>query len=197
MFPSIAQLITLPAAAIYALLFPIAIIEGPIITVVAGFLAADQVVNFFLVYLIVVAGDVTGDCFYYCIGRFGGKKFFDRWGRYFGITTERIASMEKHFSKHSGKTILISKITHGIGPAILIAAGASHVTFKKFFIFSALGALPMSLIFLSIGYFFGQAYLSIGKYLDWFGLAASGLAILIFFGYRLLIRFAKKYEEKI
>jgi membrane protein DedA with SNARE-associated domain len=196
MITPLAKLIALPASTLYALLFPIAVIEGPIITVVAGFLGANQAVNIYLVYFIMVAGDVTGDCLYYALGRFGRRRFFDRWGKYIGITSEKIASMERHYRKHSGKTIMISKITHGIGPLFLVAAGASGVSFRRFIVYSTLGALPIALILILIGYFFGQAYLSISRYLDWFGLAASGIAIILFLGYRLLIRFVRKYEDK-
>lgn len=197
MITPIATLIALPASTLYALLFPIAVIEGPIITVIAGFLGANQTVNVYLAYLVMVAGDVAGDCLYYALGRFGRRPFIDRWGRYVGVTSEKIASMEGHYRRHSGKTILISKITHGIGPLFLVAAGASGVSFKKFIAFSTLGALPIALILFLIGYFFGQAYLSISRYLDWFGLAASGIAIILFFGYRLLIRSVRKYEDRI
>ncbi len=197
MIPPLAKLITLPASTLYALLFPVAVIEGPIITVVAGFLGANHIVNIYIVYFIMAAGDVTGDCLYYALGRFGGRRFLDRWGHFFGFSTEKIASMESHYRKHSGKTILLSKITHGIGPVFLVAAGASGVSFRQFIAYSSLGAFPIALILMLIGYFFGQAYMSISRYLDWFGFAASGIAILIFIGYRLLVRAAKRYEEKL
>ncbi|NTW22428.1 DedA family protein [Candidatus Falkowbacteria bacterium] len=197
MITPLAKLITLPATTLYALLFPIAVIEGPIITVISGFFGANQIINIYIAYFIMVAGDITGDCLYYALGRFGGRRFFDRWGHLLGISASKVSSMESHYRKHSGKTILISKITHGIGPVFLVAAGASRVPFKRFIAYSSLGSFPITLILLLIGYFFGQAYMSISLYLDWFGYAASGIAILLFIGYRLMVLFAKKYEEKI
>lgn len=195
MFTPLDKLISLPATTLYSILFPVAVIEGPIITVVAGFLGANHLVNIYLVYFIMLAGDVVGDCLHYAVGRFG-KRFIGRWGRYIGLSPDKIASMESHYRKHSGKTIMLSKITHGIGPMFLVAAGASGVTFKRFITFSILGAIPLTLTFLLIGYFFGQAYQSISRYLDWFGFAASGIAIALFIGYRLLVRFLKRYEDK-
>src|SRR3989338_6750213 len=59
----------------YLLLFPIVIVEGPIITVIAGFLSSLGQLNFFISYAIAVVGDVVGDCIYYALGFYGRQKF--------------------------------------------------------------------------------------------------------------------------
>jgi len=48
----------------YLILIPLAVVEGPIITVIAGFLITLGYMNIFLVYLIVIAGDLAGDYFF-------------------------------------------------------------------------------------------------------------------------------------
>ena len=53
----------------YLILFPLAIIEGPIVTVIAGFLCSQAILEPFYVFPIIVIGDILGDSLYYGLGR--------------------------------------------------------------------------------------------------------------------------------
>jgi membrane protein DedA with SNARE-associated domain len=57
----------------YWLIFPIVIIEGPIIVVISGFLVYLGFLNAYITYIILVIGDSIGDSMYYAIGRYGGN----------------------------------------------------------------------------------------------------------------------------
>lgn len=189
------KLVALPAPLLYALFFPIAIIEGPIITIIAGFLAAHNIVNFLLVYLILAAGDVAGDIFYYAVGRWGRMSFINRWGKYIGITETKIQELEGHFVRHSGKTILFSKIAHGIGTLFLVAAGVSKMPLGRFIFYNTIGTIPKTLILLLAGYFFGQAYAQIGKYFDYAAIGGIALGVALIIIYVFVGRFLKKKEK--
>ncbi len=149
----------------YAILFPLTILEGPIVTIIAGFLAAGGVFNFWLVYLIAVAGDLVGDVIYYALGRWGGQGL-RRWGHYVGVTAAHLERVERHFENHSGKTLLWGKLTHAIGWITLASAGLARLPIKNFLWFNLLGTLPKTMIFLLLGYFFGYNYQAIDNYFD-------------------------------
>lgn len=104
---------------------------------------------------------------YYAIGRWGKEQFLKRWGKYVGITPERLAALETHFTKHGGKTLSIGKLTHGIGSVFLAAAGAAEYPYGKFLWFNLLSTLPKSLALLIVGFYFGRAYESLDQYLDY------------------------------
>lgn len=170
----------------YLALFPIMVVEGPIVTVIAGFLASLGYMNVLLVYFIVVAGDLTGDVFYYALGRYGREKTIARWGHVLGITMERIERVEYHFKNHTAKTLLFGKLTHAIGLVFLVAAGMARVPFSEYLWYNLLGTLPKSLVFLLIGYYFGSAYVQINNYLSYGmlgGIFFIGLLFLIYFIY--------------
>ena len=63
----------------YVILLPIAIIEGPIISVIAGFLVSIHAMEFWIVFGILVLGDVIGDMLLYGVCRWGGGSFITRW----------------------------------------------------------------------------------------------------------------------
>ena len=64
-FFSLSQLFVLLTQHRYILLFPITVAEGPIITVIAGYLSHLGFFDWFVTYIIVVTGDLTGDIIYY------------------------------------------------------------------------------------------------------------------------------------
>jgi membrane protein DedA with SNARE-associated domain len=193
---SFQQIIILLATYKYFFLFPVVVVEGPIITVIAGFLSSLGHLNIFITYMVVVAGDIAGDSMYYAFGYYGRRRFIERWGRFLGITLERVQRLEKHFKKHSGKTLITGKLSHAIGAVVLVAAGIAKVPFGKFFWYSLLSTLPKSLILLLIGFYFGEAYNKIKMYLDYTAIGTIGLAILFIAIYFITKKVSKKYEDK-
>lgn len=181
----------------YYLLFPATVVEGPIVTVIAGFLSAHGIMNSYVVYLVVVAGDLTGDILYYAMGRWGRYGILDKWGKYFGISVTKIKEWENHFANHSGKTILIGKLAHGIGTIFLIAAGVSRVPLGEFMIYSLIGTVPKTLTLLLVGYYFGYAYARLNRYFDWLALAILALAVLLLLVYFAIVRLGRKMEKKL
>jgi membrane protein DedA with SNARE-associated domain len=180
---SVAEATTVLAQYGYLALFPLVVLEGPIVSVLAGFLASLGIFNFFLLFFVVVAGDVTGDLAHYAIGRWGRKKFIDRWGKYLGLTNERVLQVEKHFEKHQAKTLLLGKISHGIGGIPLVAAGVARMPLGEFFLINLVATLPKSLALLLLGYFFGRAAARINSIFELVAFLLAGSAILFLVGY--------------
>lgn len=174
-------MITLLLTYKYFILLPLAIVEGPIITVVAGFLVSTGLLSIVPVYLIVLLGDVIGDTIAYSIGRFGGSTLIHRYGHRIGLTPEKLEQTKEYFKNNHGKALLFSKIFHGVGVAGLIAAGSLQIPYLRYiricFFISAL----QSAIFLLIGVLFGGAYIQIQKYFDYFAATISVIVLLVTF----------------
>lgn len=170
----------------YIILIPLSILEGPIVSVIAGFLVALKVFNPVLVYVIMVLGDILGDGIFYYIG-YSGKGLF----KYFNVSEEKIEKAKIYFHKNHHKAIAGSKIIWGIGTAGLIAAGALHTPYKRYFKTCALYSIAQSLIMMLLGVFFGQSYLIVGKYLNYYAAGASILALAVL----LFVIFMKKFKK--
>ncbi len=162
----------------YFILFPLVVIEGPIITVIAGFFISLGQLDFYLTYLLVVAGDLAGDSLYYLLGRFGKTGFLSRWGRFIGLNQERITGIERHFNDHGGKTMFIGKLSHGIGAAFLVAAGLGRMPYPKFVWYNFLATAVKSLVLIAIGYYFGHALTRIKTLLDWVAVIIIGAGLI-------------------
>ena len=168
----------------YLILMPLAIIEGPIIAVICGFLITLGVFNPLFVYLILVIGDIVGDGMVYYIG-YSGKKLL----KYFKITEEKLEKAKTYFHENHNKAIIISKLVHGIGFTGLIAAGASHVPYKRYLKTCGLISVIQSAVMMIIGALFGHAYVQIGKYLNYYAAGVSVIILVI-----LLIIIIRKYK---
>ena len=149
----------------YLIIFPITVIEGPIISVLTGFLVAHGVFNFFVAYLVLMAGDLTGDIYYYFLGRWIRHPKIWQWRHWFGLNDERIKWLEGQFEGSAGRILVLGKLIHGVGSIILMGAGLSKVKFSRFLFYNVIGTIPKTLAFLLIGYFFGEAYQQIDRYL--------------------------------
>lgn len=161
----------------YILLFPLVMVGGPIVTVIAAFLASLGVLDISAVYAVAVLGTVTGDTVYYLIGRIGGHKFVPKYGRYLGVTEERIKYAEEHYQKHLGKTLLFGKFTEVAIVPILITVGITKVNFRRFLGTVALIEIPKVMMFTLIGFYFGKYYILINQYLHTW--ASVGFLVIV------------------
>jgi membrane protein DedA with SNARE-associated domain len=144
----------------YLLIFILAIVEGPIIMVVSGFLVKVGYFEFLPAYVSLLLGDWVGDFFWYGLGYFSGKKIFMKHGKYLGLTEERIDRVEELFRRHQNKVMFISKITMGFGLALvtLISCGIMKISLKKFAIFNLIGEFVLAGILIGIGYALANGY---------------------------------------
>lgn len=160
------------------ILAPFAIIEGPIATVLAAYLAHQGYMNLAAVYAVCVAGDLMGDTVLYTVGRYGAGRLPAGVTRRLGVTEARKLAMTQHFTAKGGRTILFAKITHSAGLPILIASGMAQMNFTLYIWYNLLGTLPKTAILAVIGYYFGAAYGLIDGYIYRISLVLLVLLIL-------------------
>lgn len=176
----------------YWVIFPLAMVEGPIVTVIAGFLGSLKQLDLRWAYLVIVAGDLVGDSVYYALGRFAHGRVPEKFLRFLGITPARLELIKHYFAHHPKKTFALGKLSHGAGGAALLAAGLVRYPFGKFLTYNLVLTAIKSLLLILIGFYFGQAFRHIKTYLDY----AATLGILIFIGlYWAFLRYTKSSLE--
>lgn len=141
-----------------ALLAPLAVVEGPIVTVIAAYLARLGYFSLPFVCFLVIIADLVGDAGFYALGRrmVNGSGDPPRWLTWFGLNRIRLESLVQHFTSRGGKTIIIGKLTHSAGVAVLMAAGMARMRFWSFIYYNLVATVPKSLFFIAVGYAFGH-----------------------------------------
>jgi len=158
------------------------IVEGPIVTIVAAFLASLGYFNVFIVFLLSVAGDVIGDIVLYHIGYFGGARILAKAEKFLKVSPATVEKLKQKFHENSGKIIFYVKSTAGLSYITFITAGTLRMRFSKFVKFSILGGLVWSSFLVIIGYFFGYAADKIGDYIKYAGYIIFTAAVVFFIG---------------
>ncbi len=163
----------------YILIFPIMIVEGPIITIVCGFLVYLGFLNALLVFPLLVLGDLIGDSFYYAVGRYSTKFAWTmKLMAFFGYNESQEKFLINHFEKHTLKTLLIAKISHGLGIPVQITAGIARVRFYTYLLIELLGTVPKTFLLLILGYYLGSSYQKINSYLHIYAFAVVAIFVL-------------------
>jgi len=162
----------------YAIVYPLAVAEGPVLMLISGFLIRTGFFNFWPVYLLLMAGDLTGDVIWYFVGRHGARPLIERYGWLLNVSEGNVEKVERLFHKHQTKILFISKITMGLGfsLATLIAAGAARIPFKKYLAINFAGQFIWTGLLVGAGYFLGYLYTLVDVSLRWATIIALAAA---------------------
>jgi membrane-associated protein len=154
------------------LLAPLAVIEGPVVTVTAGWLARLGAFDPAVALVVLVVADLLGDALLYAVGRSGTTGPLARLRHRLGLHEDRLRRLSRHFDHRGGATLVFGKLTHSVGAAILIAAGFARMPFLPFLAWNLLATLPKSAALFALGWVFGGAP-------DWLARAALLVTALV------------------
>ena len=181
----------------YLVLFPLVVIEGPVVTIIAGFLVSLGFMDFFPAYMTIVAGDLTGDFLYYSAGRWWLNKTYKGVLKFFNINLKFVHKLEEGLKKNKGPFLFFGKLSHAIGGIILFAAGSAQIPIKDFLEFNFFATLPKSLILLAVGYYFGSTVTNFRKALDYTVLGLFVFTVILLVLYFLIMSISNKYIKKL
>ncbi len=142
----------------YIFAFLGAVFEGTNIMLLAGFLYRLEVFKFWNLFFILFGGYILNGYFFYLLGRWGGRDFLEKWGPRFFLTQERIKKLEAYFKKHTVKTLLITRITYGLGAYVFVIAGIFKTKAKKFLWCNLFASFVWVSMMFTVGYIFGVSY---------------------------------------
>ena len=140
-----------------ALILPLAVIEGPVVTILTGFLSAQGYFDWYWALCLLVCGDLIGDVVYYWIGRTGGSPLAGL-GRWLGVRRAVTPELQYRLKHNAAKMLFIGKWTHSIGCLVLIGSGMLRLPVARFILVNLLATVPKSAVLFGFGYFAGGYY---------------------------------------
>jgi membrane protein DedA with SNARE-associated domain/membrane-associated phospholipid phosphatase len=167
-------------------------VPGETVLLLGGFFAHQGSLGIGWVIALACAAAVAGDNTGYWIGRRRGRGWVERRGRLVGLNAERLAAIEGFFARHGTKTLLFARFLAGVRMLTALFAGISRIPWRRFAPFEAAGALLWSVSVGLLGYFFGESWHLVERWIGRAGLFLVGLAAA-----GVLLRLALRHADRL
>lgn len=131
-------------------------LPGETITLVGGFLAGSDELNYWLVLASATAGAVLGDNFGYWIGYFGGWPLLVRAGRVFRIEESRLLAVRTQFSENAARAVIFGRFLALLRIFAGPLAGIAQMPYPQFLLCNLIGALSWASVMVTLAFFVGK-----------------------------------------
>lgn len=159
-------------------------LPGETTLLAASYLASTGQLSLPLVIGAAALGAVIGDSVGYFVGRKGGRRFLERYGRYVGITPGKLEKADWYFARHGAKTVFFGRFVAVLRILAGPLAGASNMPYRRFLTANISGAVVWAATMGTLGFFFGKP---VGVFLGQFGIWAF-VALAAFLILRFMLR---------
>ena len=168
------------------LLAVIIVIPSEAILATGGILASRGVFSFFGAFFIGLVGSVFCAIVIYFMGYFGGRPFIRKFGKYFFMKEEDIEKSDSWFLRYGMFGALIGRNFPIIRTLISLPIGIMRMSFFKFLIFTIIGSIPWTFLFVYLGYALGNSWIYVSAKISWLKLPIKILLtfIVIFYFYK-------------
>jgi membrane protein DedA with SNARE-associated domain len=158
----------------YPLLFAIVMAEssgvpipGETALIAAAVLASQGKLKIEFVIPIAAAAAIVGDNIGYLIGRKGGRWLLERPGAFRGQRLRVLETGEPFFEQHGPKAVFFGRFLLGLRVWASWLAGATHMRWRSFLLWNALGGICWASAIGLLAFFLGH---SAGKAIETFGI---------------------------
>lgn len=169
----------------------IIIIPSEVILATAGILVAQKVFNFYLAFFVGLLGSVVCAVIIYFIGYFGGRTFIAKYGKYFFMKETDLEKCDEWFNKYGLFASCIGRNFPIVRTLISLPVGISRLSFPKFLLYTILGSIPWTFIFVYVGFALGKNWVVASTYLKRLEIPIKLLLVALVINY-----LYKKLKEK-
>ena len=183
------------------LLFVVVLLEsfgiplpGETALIAFGVLASQGHHSIVWVIVLAAAGAIVGDNLgYWLIGRWGGRRLFERWGFLRRYSERFLPAAERLMEKHGGKTVFFGRFITVLRYTAAWVAGIGRMEWWKFLFWNAAGGICWATAVGLVAYYAGNAA---ADAIQRYGIyAAGGIAVIVLIGF-VFTHYGKKWLER-
>jgi membrane protein DedA with SNARE-associated domain len=167
-------------------------IPSEVVIPFAGFLAYMGEMNIWLIVLVSSLANVTGSIIAYEIGKYLGRGFIERYGKYVLLNMGHLQLIEGWFDKYGSLTVLFSRMLPLVRTVNALPAGIGKMNFPKFCLYTFIGSIPWNLALVFVGYLLKENWSVLEKYSLYIDILAVFVAVAVIFYIARRIRFSTK-----
>lgn len=172
------------------------VIPGESLVLVAGFFAAQGLLDLDVLMITVAIGAALGDSIGYEMGRRMGRPALVHHGSRFGVTDARVGKADAFFARHGSKAVFLGRFVGFARALVPFLAGASRMAYRKFLLYNVSGAVLWASAMVLLGYFLGAGWQTAER---WIGRASAIFGGIVVFALLLvwLWRWTVRHETGI
>ncbi len=165
-------------------------LPGQLVLIAGAVYAGYGGLNIVAVGVVGLVASIAGSAAGYVVGGYGGRPLLERYGKYVLLTSERLDKAETFFNRRGGLVLVGGRFVEGVRQAMAILAGISEMTFKRFMIFTSIGAVIWVAFWTVLSDVAGSHITTILKYATYVAVVV-GLAVLA-----VLVRLAMRARRR-
>jgi membrane protein DedA with SNARE-associated domain len=161
--------------------------------IAAAVVASQGKLHIELVIPIAALAAIVGDNIGYQIGRKGGRWILERPGRFERQRRQVLITGEPFFERHGPKAVFFGRFVLGLRVWASWLAGATHMRWRSFFLWNALGGICWATTIGLLAYFLGHAA---GNAIQTFGLFGLFAVLVVIVGFVIAHRRHRDHTEE-
>jgi MYXO-CTERM domain-containing protein len=171
-------LVIFAAAALECAAFAGLLVPGESLVLASGFFAHQGILQLDAVMAAAGMGAIVGDNIGYLLGLRLGREWLLRKGSRFGIRKKRLSQAEAFFRRHGPKAVFLGRFIGFARALVPFIAGTSRMSYRKFVLYDALGAILWTVAFVTLGYVLGASWRVAEQWISQTGIVVGALALL-------------------
>jgi membrane-associated protein len=130
-------------------------LPGDSLLFAAGFLASQDLFNYWLLNLCLCTAAILGDAVNYYFGRKTTEKVFDR-GHFRFIKHEHLLAAKEFYERHGAMAIILARFAPFVRTFTPYVAGVARMEYRQFAFYNIIGGLGWVFSMTTAGYWLGQ-----------------------------------------
>lgn len=158
-------------------------IPSELILATGGILASQKIFSFVGAFLTGLLGSTFCAIVIYFMGYFGGRPFVKKYGKYFFMKEEDLEKSDSWFNKYGLIASLIGRNFPIVRTLISLPIGIMRLSFTKFLIYTMIGSIPWTFVFVYVGYTLGNNWILVNNYVGQLKTPIKILIVLLIISY--------------
>lgn len=124
----------------------------------ASAFASQGYFNFYLVFLVALAGNLAGDNLGYFLASRYGQRFLERIGFNHILRLRNYHALEEYVKTYPGSLIYFSRFLTEVDPAVNVLAGLVGIPWRTYFLYDFVGEFSYVALYSLTGYLLGNQW---------------------------------------
>lgn len=155
-------------------------VPAEIVLPLAGYWVHLGDLNLYLTILAGTIGGTFGPLTLYALGRYGGRPFIEKYGKYFFIRPHHLDSSDKFFEKYGNGVAFYGRFVPGVRTLISIPCGIAKMNVFKFSLYTFFAMLPITALYVYLGFSLGHQWENVDELVKPYIIPAATVFVVAF-----------------